>query len=109
MNPDISRSISELENKLLLHATLGDLKAILQSALREDTLEDNIPHRPSGRKIFGIKGIADELGISISTAKRHLSSGKLDGAITKVGKLIVADVDALWAIFQCNKKLKYGR
>lgn len=101
--------LSKLDKKLLTQATLGDLRQLLQSVIREDVFNDDTPKKLSGRKVYGIKGIAEELGISIPTAQRHVNSGKLDGAITRIGKVIVADSDALWAIFQCNKKLKYAR
>lgn len=101
-------TIEELQNKPLLHATLGDLQQLWQATMRKEILNDNSPLPSSGKKVYGIKGIAETLGVSQTTAQRFVSSGKIDGAISRLGKTIVADVDALWAIFKCNQKLKYA-
>lgn len=104
-----SNDIDKLKDVPLFQATLGDLKAVIQSIIREELMESNLDKRKTGQKIYGIKAIANELGISCSTVNRFIIQGKLDGAIMRVGKSVVADVDSLWAIFQCEKELKYKR
>ncbi len=105
--------IENLKNKPLLQATLGDLALMLKMSMREEVLEgtddtagaDNAPTR----KLFGIKAIAEELGISVPTVKRHLKDGLYGKAVWKVNKLWVADSVKLWAIFKCNQTLRYSR
>lgn len=77
---------------------------------KELVMDDDspIPVKSSGEKVYGVKGIAEELGISVTTAQRHVSSGKLEAAITRVGNVIIADKDALWAVFRNNQLLKYA-
>lgn len=103
-----SPNIEELQNKPLFQATLGDLQQLWQATMKEEIMGEGLPQAPTGSKVYGIKGIAETLGVSQTTAQRFVSNGKLDGAISRVGKTIVADVDALWAIFKCNQKLKYA-
>lgn len=43
--------------------------------------------------VYGIKGIAETFGCSISTANRIKRSGVIDGAVTQVGRKIVVDRD----------------
>ena len=42
--------------------------------------------------VYGIKGIAKIFNASIPTANRIKKSGKIDGAITQIGRKIVVDV-----------------
>lgn len=95
------------ENKPLFQANLNEVKEIISIALREAILESKgMPEQKTGRKVYGVKAIANELGVSVSSVNRLLKSKKIDGAVSRVGKTIVADVDALHAIFKCNKFLK---
>lgn len=97
----------ELENKPFFQATIGDIKEMFKQALREIALEeDQVPDKRTDRKVYGIEGIAKELGISVSSVNRLLKNHKIDGAITRIGKSISADVDALWAILKCNQFLR---
>lgn len=42
---------------------------------------------------YGIKGIAEIFGCSIPTANRIKASGKIDKAISQIGRCIVIDVE----------------
>jgi hypothetical protein len=42
--------------------------------------------------VYGIKGIARIFNSSVPTANRIKKSGKIDGAITQIGRKIVVDV-----------------
>lgn len=57
---------------------------------------------------YGIRGIAKIFGCSIPTANRLKKSGKINAAITQVGRKIIVDADyALQLIHEnglCNKK-----
>lgn len=102
--------VDQTMNKPLAMATLGDLVNAITLANRESVLLDSDPQptfKPT-KTVYGVQGIANELKISKSTAWRFLAAGKLDGAITRIGKTIVADADALWAVFRNNQMLKYA-
>lgn len=42
--------------------------------------------------VYGLSGLASILGASVTTAQRVKNSGKLDSAITQVGRKICIDV-----------------
>lgn len=95
-----------LLGKQLFMLTVEEWLEVNKMVNRESTMD--VANSGKGEKVFGIKGIAEELGISHTTAQRHVSSGKLDAAITRVGSVIVADKEALWAVFRNNQLLKYA-
>lgn len=43
--------------------------------------------------VYGIAGIAKIFGCSIPTANRIKKSGKIDNALTQIGRVIVCDAD----------------
>ena len=45
------------------------------------------------RYVYGIEGLARLLGCSKATANRIKKSGKIDGAITQIGRKIIIDAD----------------
>lgn len=106
-------TIEDLKKKPLAMATVGDLIEAIGIANRESVL-DASPESTTKKTyreqvyVYGIKGIAETLNVSKSTVQRFLAKGKFDGAITRVGKTIVADVNALWAVFRNNQHLKYA-
>ena len=57
---------------------------------------------------YGIRGIAKIFGCSIPTANRIKKSGKINAAITQVGRKIIVDADYALQLAQdkskCNKK-----
>ena len=57
---------------------------------------------------YGIRGIAKIFGCSIPTANRIKKSGKINAAITQVGRKIIVDADHALQLAQdksmCNKK-----
>ena len=57
---------------------------------------------------YGIRGIAKIFGCSIPTANRIKKSGKINAAITQVGRKIIVDADHALQLDQdksmCNKK-----
>lgn len=48
---------------------------------------------PSKKHVYGIAGIARLFGCSIPTANRIKQSGKIDKAITQIGRKIIVDAD----------------
>lgn len=53
--------------------------------------------------VFGIRGLADFLGVSEPTAQKLKNSGKIDSAIRKVGRKFAFDKQEL------NRILKYSK
>jgi len=64
----------------------------------------------SKRYEYGIRGIAKVFGCSIPTANRIKKSGKIDRAITQVGRKIIVDADlALKLVQDSTLQNKRGR
>lgn len=60
-------------------------------------------HPAAGCKyVYGIKGIADLFGCSVPTANKIKRSGKIDKAITQVGRKIVVDAEMALELAGCN-------
>lgn len=60
--------------------------------------------------VYGLKGIADFLHQSITTAWRLKKSGKFDAAISQRGRCIITDTDKLLELMrldQANKQTEY--
>lgn len=55
--------------------------------------------------VYGIKGIADLFNCAIPTANRIKASGKIDKAITQIGRKIV--IDAEYALELAGKSNKF--
>ncbi|HEY5592143.1 MAG TPA: DUF3853 family protein [Paludibacter sp.] len=69
--------------------TVGQLKEVLgtpQPKVIDTTNSDK-------NYVYGIIGIAKIFGCSIPTANRIKKSGKIDKAITQIGRVIVCDAD----------------
>jgi len=71
----------------IIDLTVGELKSILRS---EAPKVENVPER---RIVYGLKGIAEIFGCSTPTAQRIKNSGKINKAITQVGRKIIVDVE----------------
>lgn len=88
-------------NKRVIDLTAGELLELIQKGDKPqvvDTTKDN------KRFVYGLAGIADLFGCSKTTANRIKQSGKIDGAITQVGSLII--VDAEKALELAGKKVQ---
>jgi len=95
-------------NTPLSEITIGDLIKIFETIMqRELRKHNNMPKMSESKYAFGIKGIAETLGCSISQAKKIKSSGKLNGAIyqEKKGNGIVIDREVAREIY-FNQKTK---
>ena len=71
----------------IIDLTVGELKSIIRS---EAPKVENVPER---RIVYGLKGIAEIFGCSTPTAQRIKNSGKINKAITQVGRKIIVDVE----------------
>lgn len=81
--------LNQLKDKYLWQMTGEELLCLLQS---KDTNEDQITVLDTTKKyVYGISGIARLFGCSIPTANRIKKSGKIDKAITQIGRKIIVD------------------
>ena len=70
--------------------TVGQLKEILGLQQKPQIFDTTNPDK---RYAYGIAGIAKIFDCSIPTANRIKSSGKIDKAITQIGRKIIVDID----------------
>lgn len=78
----------------LIDLTVGDLVELVGDIVK-GAAKDEKPAAPrhEGRKVYGIAGIAQLFGCSMTTAGRIKRSGKIDRAIRQIGRTIVVDAD----------------
>ena len=85
-------NLNELKQKPLWQMT-GEEFLYLQKTDRHKEVEP-IPLNNSTKKhVYGIAGIARLFGCSIPTANRIKQSGRIDKAITQIGRKIIVDAD----------------
>lgn len=70
--------------------TVGQLKEVLKT---EQTAPQQAQKSESKKYVYGIRGIAELFYCSIPTANRIKASGKIDGAITQIGRKIIVDAE----------------
>ena len=95
----------ELLKKPLFQASLGDFKAILSEALRDNELESLAAAAPK-RYVYGLAGLMKLFGCSISTAERIKQSGVIDQAISQTGDIIVVDAELALDLLRVSGKHK---
>lgn len=85
--------LNELKEKFLFQMTGEEFLYLNQS--QQNTSEAQVPKEtdPSKRYVYGLAGIAELFGCSIPTANRLKQSGKIDLAITQVGRKIIVDAE----------------
>jgi hypothetical protein len=84
-------NIEELKQKMLFQMN-GEELMYLQRSLQIPELQQNIVAENATKEyVYGISGIARVFGCSIPTANRIKASGKIDGAITQIGRKIIID------------------
>lgn len=85
----------------LIDLTVGDLLAVMgemeRRMLARIERASTIPPR-----VEGIEGIARLYGCSRATAQRIKASGKIDAAITQVGRKIVVDTRRALQLYDTN-------
>lgn len=84
-----SISLKDLVNDILVDALKEALKSE-KECNQEETPSKRVALK---RYVYGLKGLSDLLGCSISTAQRVKSSGVIDAAISQTFKTIVIDAD----------------
>lgn len=84
-------NLFELKAKPLWQLT-GEEFLFLQQATQTTQNPEN-PTEPTKKYVFGIIGIAQLFGCSIPTANRIKRSGKIEKAITQIGRKIIMDAE----------------
>lgn len=101
-----------MTNKLLLNTSLEEFIEALRTGLGLSLLEEDEPHTdcsPQKHFIYGMKGLAQLLGCSLSTANRIKKSGVLNAAIVQRGKIIVIDADLALDLLRTHNRRKYNK
>lgn len=85
--------LNQLKDKFLWQMTGEELLCLLQNkGINEDKIVTTTIDT-SKKYVYGISGIARLFGCSIPTANRIKKSGKIDKAITQIGRKIIVDAD----------------
>jgi len=85
-------NIKDLKEKPLWQMTGEEFLCLQQSAEPRPASPTATTDTPK-RYVYGIGGIARLFGCSIPTANRIKKSGKIDRAITQIGRKIIVDAD----------------
>lgn len=105
----MNMQLEELLKKPLWQMT-GEEFLYLQNSSHqgENYVQPPVAETSKKRYEYGIRGIAKIFGCSIPTANRIKKSGKINAAITQIGRKIIVDVDHALQLAQnkslCNKK-----
>ena len=84
--------IDDLKQKPLWQMT-GEEFLYLQQNSEQKEVQPTITTGTSKKYVYGIAGIARLFGCSMPTANRIKQSGKIDKAITQIGRKIIVDTD----------------
>ena len=85
-------NLKDLKQKPLWQMTGEDLLSLLQSDGAMEQALTPIVDTPK-KHVYGIAGIARLFGCSMPTANRIKQSGKIDKAITQIGRKIIVDAE----------------
>ena len=98
--------MDDVRNKLLLQLTGQEFVDLLREGLGLSMLgyDDPEPLEVKKHLVYGLQGLCDLLGCSISTAARIKKSGVIDAAISQTGKIIVIDADLALDLLNSHKK-----
>jgi len=84
--------IDDLKQKPLWQMT-GEEFLYLQQSSEQKEVQTTIVNNTSKKHVYGISGIARLFGCSIPTANRIKQSGRIDKAITQIGRKIIVDAE----------------
>jgi len=90
------KTVKKQFNKPLWQLTAGEFLDLLKTNNAAEPAKIEVqPQKENKEKRFvhGIQGIARLFNCSLATANRIKSSGKIDEAITQIGRKIVVDAD----------------
>jgi len=81
----------DLRKMPLWQMTGEDLLRLYQTAGHQETQQP--AHNPAKKYVYGIHGISQLFGCSIPTAHRIKKGGKIDKAVTQIGRKIIVDAE----------------
>ena len=100
-------------NKPIFSLTVEEFIDALREGLgfTEPILDDSSAKSENVKKhyVYGLKGLCQVLGCSLSTAARIKKSGTIDDKIKKKGKIIVIDADLVLDILNVQNKRRRNR
>lgn len=107
-------NIEELKKKPLWQMTGEELGYLICQALQngnnvhpmQDQEADVKPLPVKDKYVYGIDGLANLFGCSRATATRIKASGKIDKAITQIGRQIIIDTNCALELAK-QKKTRY--
>jgi hypothetical protein len=85
-------NINELKGKPIWQMTGEEFLFLYQNGGEKEVSNPLITH-PNKRYVYGIRGIANLFGCSIPTANRIKLGGKIDKAVTQIGRKIIVDAE----------------
>lgn len=85
--------IKDLKQKPIWQMTGEELLYLQQYAVIPQATANPVIETTQKKYVYGIAGIARLFGCSMPTANRIKKSGKIDKAITQIGRKIIVDAD----------------
>ena len=84
----------DLKSKFLFQMTGAEFLELQQNSTSQTTPFESITEVNSKENyVYGLRGLAQLFGCSIPTANRIKQSGKIDKAITQIGRKIIINAD----------------
>lgn len=79
----------------IIDLTVGQLEDLTRAWVRSEvaSAKGTSEDRPNKTYVYGLKGLARIIGCSITTACKINTSGVVDAARTRMGKLLIYDAD----------------
>ncbi|MEC4028660.1 DUF3853 family protein [Myroides odoratimimus] len=94
--------LNQLKEKPVWQMTGEELLQLLQTVSLKEFQQLNTPQEPlqsTKRYVYGIRGIAELLGCSITTANKIKKEGHIKKAIIQRGRKIIVDADLALELF----------
>ena len=82
---------NELRKKPLWQMTGEEFLQLYQNAEHQEVRQSVV--NPAKKYVYGIHGISQLFGCSIPTAHRIKKGGKIDKAVTQIGRKIIVDAE----------------
>ena len=84
--------IQELLSKPIWQMTGEEFLFLHQNGVQEEPQVQTVTVATK-RYVYGLRGIAELFGCSLPTANRIKQSGKIDKAVTQIGRKIIVDAE----------------
>ncbi|MGL5914155.1 MAG: DUF3853 family protein [Bacteroidales bacterium] len=92
-------------NTPLWHLSIGEFQELIADSLKQAQEAQPVAEaKPEHKFVYGLKGLAQLLGCSETTAWHIKTSGKIDEAISQVQRKIVVDAELALRLLKLNKK-----